>query len=242
MRALIIDDEVKARENLEQLLKMFCPQVQIVAIADNIADGESLLRQHEIDILFLDIEMPNGNGFELLKRFDPYTFKVVLITAYDQYAIQAIRAQALDYLLKPIDIDELIDAVEKIEAGNSRHAQNNSIPLLKTDTAREKLILPMKDGYVFLSLSDIVHIESDGSYTTFFTNTTEKHVVSRHMKEFERLLPDKQFFRCHKSHIINLDCVKKFVRNDGFLVELSDGTTVEISRRRKDEFLNCMQQ
>ncbi len=240
MKAIIIDDEVKAQENLGQLLKLFCPQINVIAVADNINKGEELLRKHQdVDLLFLDIEMPNGNGFELLKRFDSYTFKVILITAYDQYAIQAIKAQAFDYLLKPIEIDELVEAVSRIAESESSRSDN--FTELKTDASREKLALPMKDGYVFLSFSDILRIESDGSYTTFYTQNSERHVVSKHMKEFERLLPADRFFRCHKSHIINLDCVKKFVRNDGFSVELNDGTLVEVSRRKKDEFLDCMQ-
>lgn len=245
MNALIIDDEEKARKNLELLLKQFCPDVTVVAATDNINEGENLLKEHHVDVVFLDIEMPKGNGFELLDRFDTYPFEVILITAYDQYALQAIKSRALDYLLKPIDIDELIDAVKKVETSIQANLNEEKAQLaagVQMDVVREKLVLPMKDGYVFLGFTEIIRIESDGSYTTFFTMNKEKIVVSKHLKEFERLLPPHRFFRCHKSHIINLDCVKKFVRNDGFSVEMSDGAFVEVSRRKKDEFLECMQQ
>ncbi len=244
MNALIIDDEEKARKNLEILLNRFCPEVNIVAATDSIDYAERLLKEHPIDIVFLDIEMPKGDGFELLSRYESYSFDVILITAYDQYAIQAIKSQALDYLLKPIDIDELKEAVRKVEKRIQANLSEMKAQLanIQIDPTRDKLALPMKDGYVFLGFSDIVRIESDGSYTTFFTTSKEKHVVSKHLKEFERQLPTQRFFRCHKSHIINLDCVKKFVRNDGFLVEMSDGAFVEVSRRKKDDFLECMQQ
>lgn len=234
MKAVIIDDEIKARENLEYLIKNFCPDVEVIASVSSISDGEVAIRTNKTDLVFLDIEMPHGNGFELLDKFKVITFNLIFISAYEHYALQAIKSEAIDYLLKPIDIDELINAVAKV-------CETKNTNLTFPGENIEKLALPMRDGYVFLKLKEISRIESDGSYTTFFTITNEKFVVSKNIAEFERILDGSCFFRCHKSHIININFVKKFLRTDGYFVEMEDGSQVEVSRRKKELFLKQMQ-
>jgi two-component system, LytTR family, response regulator len=243
MNAILVDDEKKGRETLNKLLETYCPEVNVVAMASNADEAYDLIKRHSPDLVFLDIEMPNGNGFYLLEKFDNVLFHVIFTTAYDNYAIQAIKHHALDYLLKPIDIDELkatIYQVKKISPSPS--IKNHYADFLSQHRLQfpGRIALPIKDGSVFLSISDIIRIASDGSYSIFYTSDGRKYVVSKHLKEYETLLPAKEFFRAHKSHLINIKKVKKYLRTDGYFAEMEDGSMVEISRRKKDEFLQIM--
>lgn len=243
MKAIIIDDEKKGREILHALINSYCIDVEVLATAKSADEGYELILKHNPDVVFLDIEMPNGNGFYLLEKFDKIRFRIIFTTAYDNYAIKAIKYHALDYLLKPIDIDELQLSVENVkqvigtaETGN-RYAEFLAARKLEF-TGR--IALPVKEGIIYLPVSDIVRLESDGSYSTFYTSDTKKYVVSKNLKEFEDVLPVKEFFRTHKSHLINMKKVKKYIRTDGYFVEMEDGSIVEIARRKKDEFLKSM--
>ncbi|HEY0031098.1 MAG TPA: LytTR family DNA-binding domain-containing protein [Bacteroidia bacterium] len=242
MKAIIVDDEKKGRETLCALINSYCKEVEVVATAANITEAHEQIKLHHPDVVFLDIEMPNGNGFDLLEKFEEIEFQVIFTTAYDHYAIKALKCHAFDYILKPIDIDELRQAVENL-ANTDRKAiakkELESIRSRKLDLTG-RLGLPIKDGIVYLPVSDIIRVESDGSYSTFYTTDAKKYVISRNLKEFEDLLPAKEFFRSHKSHLINIKKVKKYVRTDGYFVEMEDGSVVEIARRKKDEFLQIM--
>lgn len=243
MKAIIIDDERKGREALRKLLEKYASEVEICATADNIHDGYHLIKEHHPDVVFLDVEMPNGSGFDLLEKFDELSFEVVFTTAYDSYALKAIKVHALDYLLKPIDLDELVQAVENVrKAMQTKPVVNRYAEFL---TARKleftgKIPLAVKEGIVYITVSEIIRVESDGGYSTFYTTDQKFYVTSRNLKEYEDMLPVKEFFRIHKSHLINMKRVKKFLRVDGYHVEMEDGSTVEISRRKKDEFLQLM--
>lgn len=243
MKAIIIDDERKGRETLQKLLEKYAADVEVCATAANIGEGYELIRRHSPDVVFLDVEMPNGSGFELLEKFDELSFEVVFTTAYDNYALKAIKVHALDYLLKPIDLDELAQAVENVrKALEAKPTVNRYAEFL---TARKlgftgKIPLAVKEGIVYVTVSEIIRIESDGGYSTFYTADQKLYVTSRNLKEYEDLLPVREFFRIHKSHLINMKRVKKFLRVDGYHVEMEDGSTVEISRRKKDEFLQFM--
>jgi two-component system LytT family response regulator len=242
MKAIIIDDEQKGRETLSKLLTRFCPAVAIIASASNAEDGYAFIRKHKPDLVFLDIEMPNENGFSLLSHFDEIPFEVIFITAYDSYAIQAIRHHALDYLLKPVDIDELRAAVKNAEQAIARKPAVNRYLHFVAEQKMESSRIPLsvKEGLVYITISDIIRIESDSSYSTFFCSDGKKYMVSKNLGEYEALLPQQLFFRSHKSHLINIKKVKKFLRNDGFYAEMEDGSLIEVSRRKKDDFLQLM--
>jgi two-component system LytT family response regulator len=246
MRAIIIDDEKKGREILKSLIETYCKEVEIVAQASSAQEGYELVQKHEPDLVFLDVEMPNGDGFALLERFEKIKFQIVFTTAFDDYAIKAIKFHALDYLLKPIDIDELRITVENVKkAIHDKQAAPNRytafVQSRKTENSG-KLALPIKDGIIYLSISEIVRVESDGAYSLFYTDSGKKHLSSKNLGEYEEILPAFGFFRVHRSHIVNVKMVKKFIRGDGNFIEMEDGSRVEIARRKKDEFLEMMNQ
>ena len=243
MNALIIDDEKNGREILSKLIGNYCNEVTILGTASNAEEGYQFIKEHEPDIVFLDIEMPNGNGFSLLQRFEEIPFQIVFTTAYENYAIQAIRHHALDYLLKPIDIDELRDAVKNASAAiKNKTAINRYSGFLAEKRAEMsgRISLPIKDGIVYLNIAEIIRVESDGSYSTFYSSDGKKYMVSKNLGEYESILPLNEFFRSHKSHLINIKKVKKYLRTDGYFAEMEDGSVIEISRRKKDEFLQLM--
>ncbi len=245
MRAIIIDDEKKGREILKSLIETYCKEVEIIVQACNAEEGYELIQKHEPDVVFLDVEMPSGDGFSLLERFDEITFQIVFTTAFDDYAIKAIKFHALDYLLKPIDIDELRVAVENVKKAlqEERGTNNRYMEMLQSRKENTgKLALPIKDGIVYLSISEIIRVESDGAYSIFYTDCGKKHLSSKNLGEYEDILPGFGFFRVHRSHIVNVKKVKKFIRSDGNFIEMEDGSRVEIARRKKDEFLEMMNQ
>jgi two-component system, LytTR family, response regulator len=243
MTAILIDDEKKGREILHKLLQNYCPEVNVSGMAANADEGYELILKHKPDVVFLDIEMPNSNGFDLLERFDKVAFQVIFTTAFDSYAIKAIKHHALDYLMKPIDIDELQQAVanaKKMLQSKEPDTRYGALLDSRKPVAGSRLPLTIKDGIVYLQISDILRIESDGGYSTFYASGGQKYLVSKNLKEYEELLPPGLFFRVHKSHLINIRKVRKYLRTDGHFVEMEDGALVEISRRKKDEFLQVM--
>lgn len=248
MKIIIIDDEQKGRESLHKLLEMYCKEVDVVAMASNAEEAYQLIVSHKPQIVFLDIEMPGGDGFSLLDKFPERDFKVVMTTAFEDYAIKAVKHQAFDYLLKPIDIDELVFAIDTARKDLERNApvqpfgpENGSCAVQRLNY-NGRVALPVRDGIFYLMVSDIVRVESDGGYSTFFARDGAKYLVSKNLKDYEDLLPEKKFFRVHKSHLINMDKVRKFIRTDGNFIEMEDGSVVEIARRKKDEFLQLMSQ
>ncbi len=246
MKAIIIDDEQKGRESLQKLLKIYCKETEVVAVASNIEEAYQLIGFHKPHVVFLDIEMPGGNGFMLLDKFPQRDFKVIMTTAFEDYAIKAVKHHAFDYLLKPIDIDELMFAMDTAKKDLERRTLSQSIEpgtgsyAVQRLTLTGRIALPVKDGIFYLMVSDIVRIESDGGYSTFFAKDGAKYLVARNLKDYEDILPEKKFFRVHKSHLINMDKVKKYIRTDGNFLEMEDGSVVEIARRKKDEFLQLM--
>ena len=243
MKAIIIDDEQKARESLQKLIGEFCSPVEIVAMASSAAEGYELITEHKPHLIFLDIEMPNGSGFSLLEKFQSSDFKIIITTAFDEYALKAIKHHAFDYLLKPIDIDELVLAVDSVKKALGNPPSRNDGPDLDVPqklSMANRLAIPIKDGIFYLNVSEIMRIESDGGYSIFFATDGKKYVVAKNLKMYEEVLPEKEFFRIHKSHLINIKMVKKYIRTDGNFIEMADGSVVEVSRRKKDEFLQLM--
>jgi two-component system LytT family response regulator len=185
--------------------------------------------------------MPAGSGFDLLRKFEKINFKIIFVTAHSHYAIKAIRFSAVDYLLKPIDTDDLIAAVKKAgeDKSTNHHAHYKGLLENLQDINIKKLAIPIKDGFAFLAPEEIIRLQADGTYTHIYTNS-EKYTGTKNIKEYEQLLSDKNFFRSHNSHLINLIHVKKFSRLDGYFVQMSDSSMAEISRRKKEEFIELM--
>lgn len=243
INAVIIDDERIGRETLIRLLEQYCPNITVVATADSVANAKVVIAKHRPHLVFLDIEMPFSSGFELLKETHAEKFEVIFTTAYDQYAIRAIRSSALDYLLKPIDRDELIAAVAKAEqklSGQNHLSQSLEVLLenLKhATTEHSKIALPTDDGLILVHVQNIIRCEADGNYTRFFMQGREELLVCKTLKEFDAILTEMNFLRVHHSHLVNIGHVKKYVRGEGGQVIMSDTATVPVSRRKKDELI-----
>jgi len=242
LTAIIIDDEAKGRMALRQKLKEYCPDIQLEGEAEDGEEGLKLIEECQPDIVFLDIEMPRLNGFDMLLQLQRQDFHLIFTTAYDNYAIKAIRFAAFDYLLKPVDIEELKAAVEKIlytgrETNNGRRLETLAHNL---QTALNKIAISTLEGLLFFDLNDIIHIEAQSNYTVFSFANRPRLTVSKTLKEFEELLPPEQFFRPHHSHIINLHYIKKYLKGDGGQIELQNGELVDVSRKKKEEFLKLL--
>lgn len=245
--AVIIDDEQGAANSLKILLSELAIKVVCLGTAHSALEGIKLIRSVQPQVVFLDINMPFYDGFDLLEYFDDPDFFVVFITAHEQYAIKAIKYQAFDYLLKPIDTDELELCVSrihsKIEQGEVPYSKNmdDARPAGAEQKAHNRqLAIPIRDGVVFIRQEDIIRVEGEGSYSVFYTSDTGKYISSRHLKEFEDMLPEHIFFRIHKSHLINIRKVRKYLKTDGHYVEMEDGSVLEVARRRKDDLLQLM--
>lgn len=239
IRSIIIDDEYHNVENTRSILEQWCPQVEVVATAMNAEEGFAAIRAHAPDLLFLDIQMPGRSGFDLLKAFTSIEFEIIFITAYDQYGIQAIKFSALDYLLKPIDIEELKSAVEKAAGKIAARKKNDSIDNLlsyikrgRSDTP--KIALPTAQEILYVRVDEIIRCEASDNYTIFFLTNNEKVMVCKTLKEFADLLTPHDFIRTHQSHLVNLHFVKSYLREDGGALLLKDLTRIPISRQNRD--------
>ena len=239
IKAILIDDEAKARRILEALLKEYCTDVEIVATAADVPSGVIAINQHKPDVLFLDVEMPGYTGFQLLDFFRDIDFDIVFTTAHSDYAVQAFRVSAIDFLLKPIQISELIAAVDKVKAKQGQNKERLSV--LKEnfkDNAVKKLALPVAEGLLFADTDTLTHLEADGAYTHFHFDDGRKVVVSKKIKEFEDALSQQNnFFRTHRSYIINLKKMKQYVKQEGGYVLLENEIQIPLARERKTEFL-----
>lgn len=244
IQTIIIDDEAKGRLALKEKLLAYCQQIKIIAEASNGEDAILLIKHHKPQLIFLDIEMPRMNGFEMLNQLSEKNFHVIFTTAYDQYAIKAIKYAAFDYLLKPIDIEELKTAVSKL-TNNENNETKKQAELLEQNLRHpkkqlNKLAIPTLDGLLFYDINDIVHLEANSNYTNIYLANKTKITASKTLKDFEELLPETIFFRTHHSHLINLDYIKRYIKGDGGQIELQNGNYVDVSRRKKEEFLKAI--
>lgn len=244
LNTIIVDDEEFARSSLYFLLQENCENIHISGIAKSVAEARQLLINNQIDLIFLDIAMPGENGFELIPQAQISKSHVIFTTAYDQYALRAIKANALDYLLKPIDIDELKLAVEKAgkyialnqkEQNRNENLQNLAVHLSERNEIR-KISLPNGQGYSLINIDDIIHIEADSNYSIFHLANKENITVSKVLKEYEEILPEQQFVRIHKSSIVNLNYLKEYNSRNGMEVILKNGEKIAVSRRRASDF------
>lgn len=240
--SIIIDDEDGGRKSLSNLLRDNCPNVKIIAMADSVKHGLEAIHKFNPELVFLDIQLRNENGFDLLKKVGSIDFDVIFVTAYDKYAVKAFKFSALDYLLKPIDIDELKNAIHKVEEKKSSKSSDDKFDVFLQNqkfinSAAQKIALPTSDGLIFIQVSDVIRCESDDNYTNFILRDGKKILVSRTIKEFEELLADFNFFRIHQSYLINMEEVVKFVRDEGGYIVMSDNSKIPISRRKKEELM-----
>ena len=244
LRTIIIDDEPDAVNFIHSIIKEYCPALEVIGKANNAMDGITVIRENRPDLVLLDVEMPHGSGFDLLAQFPDKTFDVIFITAFNHYAIKAIKFSAVDYILKPININEFIVAVEKVaEKRSAPDSPNRNFETLLENlnsAAPAKLAIPTSDGMEYLITKEIIRIEADRSYSWFHLTGKRKILVSKNLKEYQDLLNDRNFFRSHNSHLINLEHVKKYIRADGGAIEMVDGSQVPISRTRRDLFLTHM--
>lgn len=246
IRAIAVDDEIRSLKLLLNLLKEHCPQVQVVGTAQTVDQAFQLLTQMKPDVLFLDIQMQGETGFDLLSKIQDIPCDVIFITAHENYALKAIKFSALDYLLKPIDIEELKIAVGKIGMNNKTTQLNLKIKsflsnLNLNSSESFQIALATSEGLSILQIQDIIYLRSDRQYTFFILRSGEKIMTSKNLGEYEELLLSHHFFRIHHSLIINLKEVKKFMKGDGGSVLMSNGDILEIAKRKKDLFLKQFQ-
>lgn len=236
IKTIIIDDEKKAIINLSVLLKTYCNNVDIIGSAVSIDDGVELIEKLNPDLIFLDVKMPFGTGFDLLNKLNNIDFQVIFVTAYNQYAIQAIKCNALDYLLKPIDIEELIKAVDKCSFKTKEDQRVNSLLReINEGKSPTKIALANEGGYTMVPIDSIIRCEASVNYTIFHIENAKSITVTRTLKQFEDLLPKDKFIRVHQSNLVNIDKVEKFYKTDGAYLLMSDSSKISISRRKKEE-------
>lgn len=244
LRAILIDDESNALKMLTLTLNKYCPEVIIVEKSNDPFEGLELVQQNDFDILFLDIQMPGMTGFQLLKKLDNINFEVIFITAYDQYAIEAFKFNASNYLLKPIDENDLIKAIDKVKV-SLQSEQNKIADLLnkinnEQDINSYRISIPFADGLEFVNVMDIIYCKSESNYTHIYLKDNTQRLVSKTMKYIESKLPPSLFFRAHNSYIVNLKFVKKYFRKDGSYLEMVNGDVIRLSRNKKDEILDLL--
>ncbi len=242
LRAVVIDDIESIRKNHITTIKSSCPNISIVGQADSVDSGLKLIKQLTPDLVFLDVEMPDGTGFELLQKLQPLTFKVIFITGFEDFAIRAFRFSAIDYLLKPLDVLDLIEAVKKAEDALAKEVFDMKLSHLFANLERpknlQKLILKTADRIYSVNIQDVVNCESDKNYTTFNFVNAPKLVVSTNLKEYETMLSPYNFFRTHQSHLVNMAYFDHFVRSDGGnKIVMKNKLTIPLSVRKKDAFL-----
>jgi two-component system LytT family response regulator len=241
IKALIIDDELSARESLIKVLNLYCENITVVAVGSSVEDAIDLIYRFSPDIVFLDIEMPNGNGFTLFEKIKQPSFETIFTTAYEEFAIKAFRISALDYLTKPIDFRQLQEAIGKYRQKQKIGIREQRFELLienMTNRPSEfnKIVLPDYEGYSMINISDIIYCQADGSYTHIYLLNGKKLTTSKLLKSIEELLPNETFFRIHKSYLVNLNLIKRYIKVDGNQVVLENNVKLDVSDRNRRNF------
>lgn len=246
LKAIIVDDENHSRETLKNLVEEFCDNIDVLATASSVNEALIVIPKHNPDVVFLDIELQTGTGFDILDQLKTIPFEVIFTTAFEQYAIKAVKFSSLDYLLKPIDLEELQKAVEKARTIKNKESYKRQLETLLSNLKQQsdltKICLSTTDGFEFIAVSDILYCKAEGSYTNFVLTEGKTILVSKHLKEYENLLADQHFMRVHNSFLINLKEVKKYVKSDGGYIIMNNGDSVSISRNKKNDFFQLMGQ
>lgn len=243
MKAILVDDEPDGIRTLQKMLEQHCPQVKVAATCSSALAAKQQIEKLHPDVVFLDIQMPGKTGLDLLTEISPKDFEVIFVTAHNEFLLQALQYSAADYLLKPVDEDRLVEAVQRVEKkqeGDKKDERTNALlhNLGKTGTPAEmRLCLPTLKGFMVLKLEEIIYCEAERSYTIFHLEGNKTLTVSKPLFDYDHLLSDTSFLRIHKSYLINLYHVKEYQRGEGGLVIMSDNAEIEVSRRKKDQFL-----
>lgn len=242
IRSIIIDDEADAREALKLTIEKYCPGVEILSSCSSPEEGLKTIQNYQPDLVFLDVQMPNQSGFDLLEQIADMNFAVIFVTAYNHYAIKAIKFSALDYLLKPVDPDDLVSAVQRVEKWQNMSNQTYRYKSLLRNIQHEsrnieRLAIPTHDGMVFFETANIICCRADGNYTALYLTGNNHMLVSKPLTDFDQMLSDSGFFRIHHSALINMKHIQKYVKGDGGYVVLSENHHVDVSRRKKEAFL-----
>ena len=241
IKAIIVDDEPYCCESLEMLLLKYCPEIEVLGTYNNASDAMVAIQKHQPGLVFLDVEMPRINGFEMLEQLPAINFDLIFTTSYDKYALKAIRFSAIDYLLKPIDREELQKAVQKV-INHSRRPITQQLEILLQKIGNptkpiSKIALPTMEGLQLIAIDSIISCESDSNYTILLLKDKSKIVVSRTLKDIEEMLEDHSFARVHHSYLVNLNEIQKYVKGEGGHLQMSDGSTVDVSRSKKELLL-----
>ena len=243
MKAIIIDDETSGRKAVKNYIVKYTSEIEIIDEADNVKNGLFSILSYKPDIVFLDINMPDGTGFDLLQKLPAINFKIIFITAYEEYAIRAFKYCAIDYLLKPLNPDDFVAAITKLKSENKFNEIEQKVELLlKNKVKLEKIALPTASGLKLIYLADIIRCESDNNYTFFHLKNKTKLLVSRTLKEYDELLTSEGFYRCHKSHLINVNYIKEYLNGEGGSIILEDGSHIDVSRRKKEGLMKLLTQ
>lgn len=244
LKTLLVDDEHDAHIIMTSLLGQYCPEVEIIGSAYNVAEAVSMINTHKPDLVFLDIQMPEQSGFQLLDQFESIDFEIIFVTAFSEFALRAFQVSAADYLMKPVDVARLKQAVSKVDKQLASSESRQKYSLLKTNLKTEsftRMALPVSDGLIFIELKDIVYLNADGPYCNVLTNSGQKYLVSKTLKKFEELLSSSpKFFRPHRSFLINMDYVQKFLRQDGGYVVLQDEHQIPIVKDKVSAFYELL--
>jgi two-component system LytT family response regulator len=242
IRTILIDDEPDSIRVLQRLLETYCPEIDIIGNAEGVESGEQVIRTMVPDLVFLDIEMIQGNAFDLLNKLLPLSFQVIFVTAFDNYAIRAFKYSAVDYLLKPVDIDDLRSAVEKVVCRSKDKIDLGQIKTLLENVgtlhiSQQKMAVPTMTGLNFITISNIIRFEARGNYTGIHLESGECVLATKNIQEYDSLLPDTLFYRIHHSHIINLQKIQKYQKGRGGYIIMEDGSSIEVAIRRREDFL-----
>ncbi len=243
IKTLIVDDEANARQVLRNILEMYVPNIKIVGEAENIQDAKKKIVLLKPQLVFLDVKMPDGTGFDLLKSLKTIDFRFIIVTAFENYAIKAIKFSAIDYILKPVNTNEVIEAVEKVMLSNPNEQQNKMMleNFLNRGNRRKRVIFKTQDNIYSVLVEEIIRCESDKNYTTVYIENNRNILLSRTLKDIENLLSEEGFFRVHQSHLINLSKVEHYEKGAKGYVYLTDKTKIPISSRRREHFMRFME-
>lgn len=239
IKAVIVDDELNSLKTLEKLLTKYCPQVSILGKAQSVSEAISLINQLKPELVFLDIAMPDGDGFEVVEKVEHKNFEVIFTTAYDQYALKAFEFSAIHYLLKPINFNDLQEAVNRYQSIGNKEPLEQKMEVFKNalDQQQDKIILPSMEGLSIIDIDNILRCESDNNYTIFHLISGKRIVVSKTLNNFDKLLHDKNFHRIHAKHLVNMKYIKKYVKGRGGYVVFNDGSHADVSAGKMKDFL-----
>ena len=242
LKAILVDDEEAGRETLANYLTKYCPDINLAAQADSVKTGIEAIHTHRPDVVFLDVEMPYGNGYDLLEELEEINFAFVFVTAFSNYAVKALNISASYYILKPVDIDELIASVEKIkeEKKNNKQSFYSKILVENLQTANKqehKIVLPLLDGFEVIRVKDVIRIKANDNFSDFHLKDGSRKVICRTLKHYEEILSDFEFLRVHKSHLVNLQHIKRYIKGKGGQLVMIDNSEVEVSQNKKKQLL-----